>query len=480
MAAPSRPPPSLVDPGAEAALLGTFMRDPHRLDDRRVHRSLFASPPHLLVFDALRAAHDHGELAGDLLTASAALEANPQIPLPRSFSADAFDAADLALPDALLTHVAKLARRRQLRSLSLGLAAVAEHPHPDDDSETLATIAARTAELASNGAAPHPWLSIADSPTTAVSWLWSRRIPHGTLSLLDGDPGLGKTALALELAARVSIGFALPDDPEPPWPPAGVVLVNAEDSIATTIRPRLEAAGADLTRIVAFDLNHIPILPDGLPLLREALLDTHASLLIIDPVLAVLSASIDAYRDHDVRRFLHPLAALAEETNVAVLLVRHLTKQSGPKALYRGGGAIAFSGAARSVLLVAPDPDAPDSTRVLAPIKNNLSPMASALSFTLEPTPSSFRIAFTGPSQLRADQLVAPPHDDDDPDAVSFAVSFLRDLLASGPVESSLADKRRRQLSISDYAWKRARSRLHISAVKESFSGGWCLQLPHG
>src|SRR5215510_7775153 len=473
-----KPPPSLIDPGSEAALLGSFMRDPRRLDDKRVHRALFASPPHPLVFDALRTAYEHGALAGDLLTASAALERLPTLPMPRSFAADAYEAADLVLPDALLTHVRKLARQRELRRLSQSLAAVADYPHPDDDAETIATIAARTAAL-TNGDAPHPWHPIADSTTHAVSWLWSRRIPHGTLSLLDGDPGLGKTALALDLAARVSVGFQLEDDPEPPWRPAGVVLLNAEDSIATTIRPRLEAAGADLSKIVAFDLNHIPILPDGLPLLREALLDTTASLLIIDPVLAVLSASIDAYRDHDVRRFLQPLAALAEDLNVAILLVRHLTKQSGPKALYRGGGAIAFSGAPRSVLLVAPDPDSPDTTRILAPIKNNLSPMASALSFTLEPTAASFRIAFTGPSALRADQLVASPHEDDDPDAVAFAVSFLRDLLATGPVESSLADKRRRQLAISDYAWKRARSRLRISAVKEGFSGGWCIALPH-
>src|SRR5215475_2181196 len=203
-----KPPPSLIDPGAEAALLGLFMRDPRRFDDRRVRRALFASPPHPLVFDALRAAYEHGALAGDLLTASAALERLPTLPMPRSFAADAYEAADLVLPDALLTHVAALARRRSLRALAAGLTATAEYHHPESDPDTLATIAARTAEL-TNGDAPHPWHPIADSTTHAVSWLWSRRIPHGTLSLLDGDPGLGKTALALDLAARVSVGFQL-------------------------------------------------------------------------------------------------------------------------------------------------------------------------------------------------------------------------------------------------------------------------------
>src|SRR5262244_2345196 len=186
-----KPPPSLIDPGAEAALLGTFMRDPRRLDDRRVRRALFASPPHPLIFDALRAAYDHGELAGDLLTASAAVERIPSLPMPRSFCADAYEAADLVLPDALLTHVAALARRRSLRALAQGLAATAEYPHPDDDPDTLATIAARTQELAaSNGSAPTPWSPLMTITTTPVSWLWNRRIPFGKLTILDGDPGL--------------------------------------------------------------------------------------------------------------------------------------------------------------------------------------------------------------------------------------------------------------------------------------------------
>jgi len=477
-----KPPPSLIDPGAEAALLGLFMRDPRRLDDRRVRRALFASPPHPLVFDALRAAYDHGELAGDLLTASAAVERIPSLPMPRSFCADAYEAADLVLPDALLTHVAALARRRSLRALAQGLAATAEYPHPDDDPDTLATIAARTQELAaSNGSAPTPWSPLMTITTTPVSWLWNRRIPFGKLTILDGDPGLGKTALALDLAARVSAALPLEDDPEPPWNPSGVVLINAEDGLGDTIRPRLEAAGADLSRIVAFDWDHLPIFPDHLPILRDAIAAVSASLVIIDPVMAVLAASIDAYRDHDVRRFLQPLAQLAEDTKVAMLLVRHLTKQPGPKALYRGGGSIAFAGAARSVLLVAPDPDDPD-TRILAPIKSNLSAPPSALRFTLETTDSGvLRVAFHGHSDHRADSLVAPPPaptHDTDPRAVSNAMSVLRTLLEPGPIAADFAEKQRRSLAISSYAWKEARRRLDVRTSKEGFSGGWTLSLP--
>src|SRR5215469_14128925 len=385
-----KPPPSLIDPGAEAALLGSFMRDPRRLDDKRVHRALFASPPHPAVFDALRAAHAHGELAGDLLTASAAIERIPGMAMPRSFAADAYEAADLVLPDALLTHVSALARRRSLRALASGLSATAEFPHPDSDRDTLATIAARTAELGAtspNGSTP--WHSLATVTPERVEWLWTRRIPIGKLTILDGDPGLGKTALTLDLAARVSRGLPLPDDPDAPWNAAGVVLVNAEDGLGDTIRPRLDAAGADCSRILAFDWAHIPVLPDHLSTLRAAITDCAAALVIIDPVMAVLAASIDAYRDHDVRRFVNPLIQLAEDAAVAILLVRHLTKQPGPKALYRGSGSIAFTAAARSTLLVASDPDDPDSSRILAPIKNNLSAHAAPLRFGFDPTPDN-------------------------------------------------------------------------------------------
>src|SRR5262249_55718855 len=187
-----KPPPSLIDPGAEAALLGTFMRDPRRLDDRRVRRALFASPPHPLVFDALRAAYDHGELAGDLLTASAAVERIPSLPMPRSFCADAYEAADLVLPDALLTHLAALARPRHPP------AAHATTPEPPPPAHAPAPPPPPAPPPKNppppTGAPPPPWIPLITTPPPPSPWLWTRRIPFGKLTILDGDPGLGKTA----------------------------------------------------------------------------------------------------------------------------------------------------------------------------------------------------------------------------------------------------------------------------------------------
>src|SRR5215813_1758128 len=477
-----KPPPSLIDPGAEAALLGTFMRDPRRLDDRRVRRALFASPPHPLVFDALRAAYDHGELAGDLLTASAAVERVPGMAMPRSFCADAYEAADLILPDALLTHVSALARRRSLRALAHGLTATAEYPHPDEDPETLATIAAKTAELAATNGAADPTMPVSTIAPERVDWLWTHRIPFGKLTILDGDPGLGKTAFALDLAARVSRGLPLPDDPEPPWRASDVILLNAEDGAADTIRPRLDAAGADVTRCHVFPLEHLPTLPTDLPILERAITLHHATLVIIDPLMAVLAPTVDAYKDQSVRPVLLQLASLAETSHSAILVIRHLTKQSGPKALYRGGGSIAFAAAARSTLLLgaepSTDPDAPDDLRALAVVKQNLTQKPPTLRFRLIPHEAALRLDYVGTSPLSADDLVAPQPAQDDLEPIAAATAFLPDLLAARPLHPETATRKRRASGISDYAWKIAKQRLRVRSTKADFSGGWHLSLP--
>jgi hypothetical protein len=465
---------SIADAAAERTLLGVCMRDPARLDDRTLSRALFAIPPHGAAFAALRTAHTHGLLAGDLSTAAEALSGL----LPPSVVAEAFVRAEDILPVPLKKHLTVLAHRRQSHALADALVHVAETPGAlAEDRETLATLAGQVAALGVNGA--QPFTVMEGIQMESVHWLWHRRIPLGKLTLLDGDPGLGKTALALDLAARISTGAPLESDGRI-GSPAGVVILNAEDGLADTLRPRLDAAGADCTRIVAFDLDHIPMLPTGLPVLRDAIRAVEAQLLIIDPIMAVLSASCDAYRDQDVRLILRPLAALAQDTGVAVLLVRHLTKSPGPKALYRGGGSIAFSAAARSVLLVAPDPNDP-TDRILAPVKANLCPPATPLRFSFDPASSDLlRILWKGVAETTADQLVTPPPTtpDSDPAAVRDAVDVLRELLKDGPVAAETATKEQRTAGISAYAWKEARRRLHVRAVKESFSGGWRLQLP--
>ncbi len=197
-----------------------------------------------------------------------------------------------------------------------------------------------------------------------VEWLWPARIPLGKLTIIDGDPGLGKSVLTLELAARVSRGMAMPDsEPGEDREPAGVVVLSAEDGIEDTIVPRLDAAGADRSRILALNLvtdteggKRLPTFPGDADYVRAAVGRVQGRLVIIDPLTAYLSGYVNAHKDSDCRRALWPLAQLADDTGVAVVVVRHLNKATGGNPLYRGGGSIGIIGAARSGLLVAPTP----------------------------------------------------------------------------------------------------------------------------
>ena len=179
-----------------------------------------------------------------------------------------------------------------------------------------------------------------------VRWLWPGYIPLGKLTVLDGDPALGKSTLLLDLAARVSTGAPMPDGS--PGLHASVCLLSAEDALADTIRPRLAAAGADLARVHALTAVHgpagqgsrPPVIPRDLPLLRRTLQETHSRLLLIDPLMAYLGRGVDSSRDQDVRRCLHLLSDVAHEAPCAMLLLRHLSKASIRRALYRGGGSI--------------------------------------------------------------------------------------------------------------------------------------------
>src|SRR5262249_29017529 len=198
-------------------------------------------------------------------------------------------------------------------------------------------IAAKTAELAATNGAADPTIPVSTIAPERVDWLWTHRIPFGKLTILDGDPGLGKTAFAFDLAARVSRGLPLPHDPQPPpvapAPPCAssdVRLSNAEDRAADTIPPRLDAAGADLTRCHVFPLEHLPTLPTDLPILERAITLHHATLVIIDPLMAVLAPTVDAYNDQSVRPVLLPLGALPATTHSPILLIPHLTTQPPP------------------------------------------------------------------------------------------------------------------------------------------------------
>jgi hypothetical protein len=276
-----------------------------------------------------------------------------------------------------------------------------------------------------------------------VRWLWPNRIPFGKLTILDGDPGLGKSVLALTLAAALSRGEALPCPelaaPPDSMPAANVLLISAEDGLADTISPRLLAARADLDRVFSVDripegdALRMPVLPDDSTLIAGLIADHSARLMVIDPLTAFLSSDVNTFKDQDCRRALAPLSAAAEASGCAVVVVRHLNKARGANALYRGGGSIGLIGAARSGLLVARHPGAPDR-RVVALTKSNLAAATSSLAYRLQMTPDgALALEWLGAVPYSATDLLSNDSEVMQDGRGQAAKEFLFQQLKNGP-----------------------------------------------
>ncbi len=265
-----------------------------------------------------------------------------------------------------------------------------------------------------------------------IEWLWRYRLALGKLSLLDGDPDQGKSLVALDLCARLTTGRPMPDGTPGPGV-ANALLLQAEDSAEDTVLPRLKVLGADIDRIFIWVLRTAqdrPLrLPADLDLLEQALRRSDARFLVIDPVMAFLDSSVFANSDQSVRRALDPLALILERCRCAGLMVRHLNKDGGTRALYRGGGSIGLQAACRTSWLIGRDPN-DAATRVLAQEKNNTAAPQPSLAYKLVGEPDAPpTLEWLGASPWTADQLLAAaaaaptPRDR----ARDFLAAFLKD-----------------------------------------------------
>lgn len=325
---------------------------------------------------------------------------------------------------------------------------------------------------------------LADVEPERVEWLWPGRVPCGMITLLDGDPSLGKSTITIDLAARVTTGRPMPltaADDSKPGIIGDVVILTAEDHLAATVRPRLDAAGADVRRVHALtgvarpgDPDAPPVLPTDVAELETVIRDNKARLVIIDPLMAFLGADIDGYRDQDVRRALAPLAKVAEVTGAAIIIVRHLRKSAG-SALYRGGGSIGIIGAARSALIVAKDPN-DEQGRFMAVAKGNLAPPAPTLRWRVVDAGGVGRVRWDGVADgVTADDLAAPtiPPTPEERDQVAQAATALRELLATGPMPTEQVEhKIKEQVGCSKRTIERARNAVGVVARRERDGSG--------
>jgi len=327
---------------------------------------------------------------------------------------------------------------------------------------------------------------MSDVTPEEVQWLWPGYIPLSALTVFDGDPDLGKsTIMGADIAARVTRGLPMPDGQNSDiGGPAGVVLMSLEDDAATTLVPRLIAAGADLTRVCQIQSvgtdRALPNVEDMAAMLK-AIQSVDARLLVIDPIAGHLPKWANPNQDKDVRIALMPLALLAQTLKLAVVVIRHLTKVAGGgNPMYRGQASIAFIAAARAGVVVGKDPDDPDNRRILASTKHNLTTQPPSLVYRLETSTLNgvVRVAWLPVGTTHtAETLLAVQSTADERSAVADAADALTDILGKGPL---IVEEIRKHTAAAGLSWRtieRAKDRLGIRSKKDG-SGPWMWHLP--
>jgi putative DNA primase/helicase len=332
-------------------------------------------------------------------------------------------------------------------------------------------------------------IKMSDVEPEEVEWLWRDRIALGKLNLLVGDPGNGKSFATLDIAAHVSTGTDFPDGS--PCQQGSVILITGEDGIADTVRPRLDAQGADVTRIhhlkiKAGDTERQFDIGTHIDQLREKIREHgDVRLLIIDPLTAYLGDT-DPNKDSRVRALLTPFAALAEEMRVAILAVMHLNKAAVMDAIYRVTGSVAFIAQARAAWAVVPDPQEL-SRRLFLKLKANLAPAdIPGLAFTIaaneqgrpvltwcdEVVTLSLRDVMGGFSNARRGPK---------PNKLELAKSLITDLLSDGKEHPSVDfDTAAKAAEISMRTLNEAAKVLGVERRKDGFAGGWLWSLDVG
>lgn len=301
-------------------------------------------------------------------------------------------------------------------------------------------------------------IAMSEIQAEEVKWLWYPYIPCGKITIVQGDPGEGKTTFVLALAALLTRGLSMPGG-SLTLPPTNIIYQTAEDGLADTIKPRLDSLGADCSRVLVIDENERELTLND-HRLAQAIQETNAGLVALDPIQAYLGDGVDMYRANEIRPIFKRLCQMAEQTGCAVILIGHMNKMQGAKSAYRGLGSIDFRAAARSVLLVGRSKDDPNM-RVVVHDKSSLAPEGQSILFSLDSesgftwdgfcdTTASELLSGSGPTITKTEQ----------------AEKLILEMLGNGEVASDELLRHASALGISERTLKIAKQNLGVSAIR--------------
>lgn len=304
---------------------------------------------------------------------------------------------------------------------------------------------------------------VEDIEVRETEWLWYPYIPYGKITIIQGDPGEGKTTLALNIAAALSRGKILGSDEE--TEAGNIIYQTAEDGFADTIKPRLVAAGADCTKIKWVNESYEPLSFTD-ERLEEAIQRIQPKLVILDPLQAYLGANVDMHRANEIRPVMSRLASLAHGYQCAIVLIGHMNKNMGTKSSYRGLGSIDLTAAARSVLVVAREKK-DKQIRVVAQIKSSLAPEGDTIAFRLS---ENNGFTFMGKYEADIDALLMGVGKTSQRSAASV---FLKEFLAEGKKPSLEIYAAAAQRGISPKTLRRAKDELNIRVSRKESCWFW-------
>lgn len=309
-----------------------------------------------------------------------------------------------------------------------------------------------------------------------IDWLLYPFIPFGKVTIVQGDPGEGKTTMVLQIIAKLTKGEAvLPSGSDEPalegktmaLEPVNVIYQTAEDGLGDTIKPRLLSAGADCSRVMVIDDNNQALtMMDAR--LEEAIIKTKARLVVLDPIQGFLGAAVDMHRANEIRPLMKRIAVLAEKYHCAIILIGHMNKNSNGKSSYRGLESIDFQAAARSVLIVGRIKDEPE-IRVVCHVKSSLAPEGKSIAFRLD---KDTGFEWIGEYDISADDLLSG---DNRGQKIHAAKEFLKEILASGSVAQTKVAEEAESRRIKKKTLWNAKKELEIDSVKIGNQWFWML-----
>lgn len=310
-------------------------------------------------------------------------------------------------------------------------------------------------------------INMADVEAVAVKWLWKPYIPLGKITIIQGDPGEGKTTLALSIAAALTQGEMLPNEAES-QAPMNVIYQTAEDGLADTITPRLEAVNADCTRVLVIDESKEELSMTD-ERIEKAIQQTGAKLIILDPIQAYIGANVDMHRANEIRPVMSKLGRIAEEYGCAVVLIGHMNKAAGQKSSYRGLGSIDITAVARSVLIVGKMRDSP-SKRIMTQAKSSLAPVGKSLLFEIN---ENSALEWKSEVDITAEQFLE--NGGAELSKLEIATEFLLETLKDGKVSQKEIAAAASDYDFSARTLNEAKKNLKVLSIKADNKWYWKL-----